>query len=163
MADPSTAIITNDIALNTPFVGLKIPTPLRNQRGIVDHPCEKAHRARHPNFLEPCQGKLLRISLPRTPVNKPPADVPEANGWHHACAGPLHKRELARRRLRVDPAEHCLGPPVPSGTSRSRPGRDGSDDGSRSLGDFLMEELYSFVGEGWEQEDDITLLTLRRS
>jgi predicted ester cyclase len=31
----------------------------------------------------------------------------------------------------------------------------------RSLGDFLMEELYSFVGEGWEQEDDITLLTLR--
>src|SRR5215213_8013293 len=32
-----------------------------------------------------------------------------------------------------------------------------------SLGDFLMEELYSFVGEGWEQEDDITLLTLRRS
>ena len=33
----------------------------------------------------------------------------------------------------------------------------------RSLGDYLMEELYSFVGEGWEQEDDITLLTLRRS
>jgi serine phosphatase RsbU (regulator of sigma subunit)/predicted ester cyclase len=33
----------------------------------------------------------------------------------------------------------------------------------RSLGDFLMEELYSFVEEGWDQEDDITLLTLRRS
>src|SRR5215211_7346901 len=33
----------------------------------------------------------------------------------------------------------------------------------RSLGDFLLEELYSFVGEDWEQEDDITLLTLRRS
>ena len=33
----------------------------------------------------------------------------------------------------------------------------------RWLGDFLLEELYSFVGEGWEQEDDITLLTLRRS
>jgi predicted ester cyclase len=32
-----------------------------------------------------------------------------------------------------------------------------------ALGDLLMEELYSFVGEGWEQEDDITLLTLRRS
>jgi serine phosphatase RsbU (regulator of sigma subunit) len=30
----------------------------------------------------------------------------------------------------------------------------------RSLGDFCLEELYSFVGEGWEQEDDITLLTL---
>jgi serine phosphatase RsbU (regulator of sigma subunit) len=33
----------------------------------------------------------------------------------------------------------------------------------RSLVDFLMEELYSFVGEDWEQEDDITLLTLKRS
>jgi serine phosphatase RsbU (regulator of sigma subunit) len=33
----------------------------------------------------------------------------------------------------------------------------------RPLGEFLMEELYSFVGEGWEQEDDITLLTLRCS
>jgi predicted ester cyclase len=32
-----------------------------------------------------------------------------------------------------------------------------------SLGGFLMEELYTFVEEGWEQEDDITLLTLRRS
>ncbi len=28
---------------------------------------------------------------------------------------------------------------------------------------FLMEELHSFTGEGWEQEDDITLLTLRRA
>ena len=33
----------------------------------------------------------------------------------------------------------------------------------RQLGDFLMEEIHSFVGEGWEQEDDIILLTLRRS
>jgi ketosteroid isomerase-like protein len=33
----------------------------------------------------------------------------------------------------------------------------------RSLGDFLLEEFYSFTGEEWEQEDDITLLTLRRS
>ncbi len=32
-----------------------------------------------------------------------------------------------------------------------------------SLEEVLLEELYSFVGEGWEQEDDITLLTLRRS
>ena len=32
-----------------------------------------------------------------------------------------------------------------------------------SLGDLCLENLYSFVGEGWEQEDDITLLTLRRS
>src|SRR5215217_5725672 len=34
---------------------------------------------------------------------------------------------------------------------------------NRSLGNLLLEELYSFVGEGWEQEDDITLLTLRHS
>ena len=33
----------------------------------------------------------------------------------------------------------------------------------RSMGEVLLKELYSFVGEGWEQEDDITLLTLRRS
>jgi serine phosphatase RsbU (regulator of sigma subunit) len=31
-----------------------------------------------------------------------------------------------------------------------------------SLEDFLLGDLYSFVGENWEQEDDITLLTLRR-
>jgi serine phosphatase RsbU (regulator of sigma subunit) len=35
--------------------------------------------------------------------------------------------------------------------------------GERSLEETLLEELYSFVGEGWEQEDDITLLTLKRS
>ena len=38
-----------------------------------------------------------------------------------------------------------------------------SAEDERLVGDFLMEELYSFVGEGWEQEDDITLLTLKRS
>jgi serine phosphatase RsbU (regulator of sigma subunit)/ketosteroid isomerase-like protein len=37
----------------------------------------------------------------------------------------------------------------------------GDEEGA--LGDFLLQELYSFVGEGWVQEDDITLLTLRRS
>jgi len=31
------------------------------------------------------------------------------------------------------------------------------------LGEFLMKELSSYVGEGGEQEDDITLLTLRCS
>jgi predicted ester cyclase len=35
-------------------------------------------------------------------------------------------------------------------------------DEERALGEVL-EELYSFTGEGWEQEDDITLLTLRSS
>jgi PAS domain S-box-containing protein len=38
---------------------------------------------------------------------------------------------------------------------------DGEEEGS--LVDFLMEELYSFVGESWEQEDDITLVILERS
>ena len=38
----------------------------------------------------------------------------------------------------------------------------GAEEG-RPLGDLLLEELYFFVEEGWEQEDDITLLTLRRS
>ena len=33
----------------------------------------------------------------------------------------------------------------------------------RALGDFLMEELHSFTGENWEQEDDITFLTLQRT
>jgi serine phosphatase RsbU (regulator of sigma subunit) len=32
-----------------------------------------------------------------------------------------------------------------------------------SLEEALLEELYTFVGEGWEQEDDITLVTLRRA
>jgi len=32
-----------------------------------------------------------------------------------------------------------------------------------ALVDFLVEELYSFTGEGWEQEDDLTLVTLQRA
>jgi serine phosphatase RsbU (regulator of sigma subunit)/predicted ester cyclase len=31
-----------------------------------------------------------------------------------------------------------------------------------ALVDFLMEKLHSFTGEGWEQEDDITLVTLQK-
>jgi len=37
------------------------------------------------------------------------------------------------------------------------------DDGEQSLIDCLLDALYTFVGEGWDQEDDITLLTLERS
>jgi serine phosphatase RsbU (regulator of sigma subunit) len=33
----------------------------------------------------------------------------------------------------------------------------------RALQNFLLEKLYSFTGEGWEQEDDITLVILRCS
>jgi serine phosphatase RsbU (regulator of sigma subunit) len=43
---------------------------------------------------------------------------------------------------------------------RARMAKQGEEE---SLEEALLEELYSFVGEGWEQEDDITLLTLRRS
>jgi steroid delta-isomerase-like uncharacterized protein len=38
-----------------------------------------------------------------------------------------------------------------------------ADAEERSLVEFLMDELRSFTGDGWEQEDDITLVTLRRS
>ncbi|MDP8950602.1 MAG: serine/threonine-protein phosphatase [Actinomycetota bacterium] len=37
------------------------------------------------------------------------------------------------------------------GCRRSSPSTASED---RSLGNILLEELYSFVGEGWEQEDD---------
>jgi serine phosphatase RsbU (regulator of sigma subunit) len=36
-------------------------------------------------------------------------------------------------------------------------------EGGRDLSAALMEELGRFTGQGWEQEDDITLLTLERS
>jgi serine phosphatase RsbU (regulator of sigma subunit)/predicted ester cyclase len=32
-----------------------------------------------------------------------------------------------------------------------------------ALVEYLMDKLYSFVGDGWEQEDDITLVALQRS
>ena len=35
--------------------------------------------------------------------------------------------------------------------------------GKGSLVDLLTDELRSFTGDGWEQEDDITLVTLQRS
>jgi serine phosphatase RsbU (regulator of sigma subunit) len=35
--------------------------------------------------------------------------------------------------------------------------------GGAKMIDFLLEELARFVGNGWEQEDDITLVTLQRS
>jgi serine phosphatase RsbU (regulator of sigma subunit) len=36
-------------------------------------------------------------------------------------------------------------------------------DEERSLVGCLVDELRSFTGEDWEQVDDITLVTLRRS
>jgi predicted ester cyclase len=49
------------------------------------------------------------------------------------------------------------------GTPRLRGLLSERSESGRGLSATLMEELYSFVGEGWEQEDDITLLTLERS
>jgi serine phosphatase RsbU (regulator of sigma subunit) len=39
----------------------------------------------------------------------------------------------------------------------------GAHPGGATMIDFLLEELARFVGDGWEQEDDITLVTLQRS
>jgi serine phosphatase RsbU (regulator of sigma subunit)/predicted ester cyclase len=49
------------------------------------------------------------------------------------------------------------------GTPRLRSLLSEHPEGGRDLSATLMEELGRFTGEGWEQEDDITLLTLERS
>jgi serine phosphatase RsbU (regulator of sigma subunit)/predicted ester cyclase len=49
------------------------------------------------------------------------------------------------------------------GTPRLRGLLSESLEGGVGLSVTLMEELERFTGEGWEQEDDITLVTLRRS
>jgi serine phosphatase RsbU (regulator of sigma subunit) len=56
-----------------------------------------------------------------------------------------------------DPEREMFGFP----RLRALVAKHGDEEGA--LGELLMEELHFFVGEGWEQEDDITLLTLRRS
>ena len=49
------------------------------------------------------------------------------------------------------------------GTPRLRSLLSERFEGGRGLSATLVEELERFTGEGWEQEDDITLLTLERS
>ncbi len=49
------------------------------------------------------------------------------------------------------------------GTPRLRDLLSEYPEGGRLLSAALMEDLRRFTGEGWEQEDDITLLALRRS
>jgi len=49
------------------------------------------------------------------------------------------------------------------GTPRLRGLLSEDPESGRLLSATLIEELRRFTGEGWEQEDDITLLTLRRS
>ena len=55
-----------------------------------------------------------------------------------------------------DPAREMYGFP------RLREAMAGDDAGSELL-DRLLDELHAFTGPGWEQEDDITLVTLRRA
>jgi len=49
------------------------------------------------------------------------------------------------------------------GTPRLRSLLSERFESGRCLSATLVEELERFTGEGWDQEDDITLLTLRRS
>src|SRR5215217_7116401 len=43
--------------------------------------------------------ELRRIPLPRTRVNKPPADVPDPSGWHHTHGvDPLEKRDISQQQ-----------------------------------------------------------------
>jgi serine phosphatase RsbU (regulator of sigma subunit)/predicted ester cyclase len=49
------------------------------------------------------------------------------------------------------------------GTPRLRGFLNEHSEGGNGFSAALMEELERFTGEGWEQEDDITLLTLKRS
>jgi serine phosphatase RsbU (regulator of sigma subunit)/predicted ester cyclase len=56
-----------------------------------------------------------------------------------------------------NPQGEMFGSPRLRGVVSERP------ENGRGLSAALMEELESFTGEGWEQEDDITLLTLKRS
>jgi serine phosphatase RsbU (regulator of sigma subunit) len=55
-----------------------------------------------------------------------------------------------------DPQREMLGIPRLQGFIGAHPG-------GAPMIDFLLEELARFVGDGWEQEDDITLVTLQRS
>jgi serine phosphatase RsbU (regulator of sigma subunit) len=56
-----------------------------------------------------------------------------------------------------NPKGEMFGTPRLRGLLSERP------ESGRALSATLMEELKRFTGEGWEQEDDITLLTLERS
>jgi serine phosphatase RsbU (regulator of sigma subunit) len=55
-----------------------------------------------------------------------------------------------------DPRREMFGFPRLQGLVGSHPGGAG-------MIDFLLKELARFTGDGWEQEDDITLVTLQRT
>src|SRR5215217_672370 len=56
-----------------------------------------------------------------------------------------------------DPEREMFGFPRLQGLVGTHPG------GARAMVNFLLSELSRFTGEEWEQEDDITLVTLERS
>jgi nucleoside 2-deoxyribosyltransferase len=107
-------------------------------------------------------GKLYREFDTYAPGDTIPSQITQ---W-------LNDRALSRRQAsnvsaqRLLDLRHLLGA-EPGGESQNvcMVGVGSVADHSKepSLEDFLLERLYTFVGEGWEQEDDITLLTLRRS
>jgi hypothetical protein len=86
-----------------------------------------------------------------------PEEVPELEGWEIVLeAGEsflFYSDGLVEAH---DPKRQMFGFP----RLRALVAEHGEE---RSLVDLPMEELYSFTGDGWEQEDDITLVTLRRS
>src|SRR5215203_1966708 len=51
--------------------------------GAVTAIVAKAARCRYFRIIRQCE--VRRIFLPRTRVNKPPLDAPDASGWHHGC------------------------------------------------------------------------------
>src|SRR5215203_6723663 len=48
------------------------------------------------NFGELRFGEVRRIPIPRTSVNKPPADVPEAARWHHVWCTPGRESRVGK-------------------------------------------------------------------
>jgi hypothetical protein len=107
-----------------------------------------------------------RVAGPATPGGCSP--VPEAHGTHPRSGGGVARRELERHRAAEalfysdglveahNPQREMFGFP-----RLRRLVAEHAEEGS--LVDFLMDELRSFTGDGWEQEDDITLVTLHRS
>src|SRR5918995_4172070 len=77
----------------------------------------------------------------------------------------LRPRAAVGRHQGVRPTSHLQGTlraHVEGGSGRSEESPTAILQDTHSV-EGIFEGLYSFVGEGWEQEDDITLLTLERS
>jgi hypothetical protein len=73
------------------------------------------------------------------------------------------RNAISRQSRRTVGVVLFLMPTVLFGAPRLRNLLSERPEGGGSLSAALMEELKRFTGEGWEQEDDITLLTLECS